>query len=367
MTLDIASYRLQNQHLSQADLQSPAEVVNWLGAVQSQDFAGAKWAIGLRTSGLSEADVERAFADGSILRTHVMRPTWHFVTPEDIHWMLALTAPRVRTLLAYNDRRLELNRAIINKSNKILTKTLQGGKQMTRLELGSTLQSQGINTDELRLTHLMIHAELDAVICSGGRRGKQFTYALLEERAAQNKTLERQAAVAELTRRYFKSHGPAALKDFVWWSGLSVVDAKLGIEAIKSEFDHEIRKGETYWFTGTYSRDKKTGSKAYFLPNYDEYTVGYTDRSAIFDAAYTNKLDSRGSVLAQHVILTAGQIVASWKRELKKNLVEIEVKPFRRLRKSEMKTVIQAAERYALFLGLPFALTFEEAQSILGS
>ena len=362
MPLDIASYRLHNQHLLQADLNNPAEVVSWFGAVQSQDFAGAKWAIGLRTSGLCETEVERAFMEGSILRTHILRPTWHFVTPEDIRWMLALTAPRVRALLAYNDRRLELNRGIINKSNKVLTKTLQGGNQLTRLELGSTLQSQGINTDELRLTHLMIHAELDGVVCSGGRRGKQFTYALLEERALQNKTLERQEALLELTRRYFRSHGPAALKDFVWWSGLTVADAKLGIEAIKSEFDHEIRNGETYWFMGTITTGKKTASKAYFLPNYDEYTVGYTDRSAIFDTSHIHKLDARGSVLAQHVILTAGQIVSTWKRTLKKNSVEIEVRTFRKLRKSEMKAVIQAAERYALFLGLPFALTFGETQ-----
>ena len=360
MTLDIASYRLHNQHLSQADLHSPAEVVSWFGAVQSQDFAGAKWAIGLRTNGLSETDVERAFTDGSILRTHILRPTWHFVTPTDIRWMLALTAPRVRALLAYNDRRLELNRGIINKSNKVLTKILQGGNQLTRLELATTLQSQGINTDELRLAHLMIHAELDAVVCNGARRGKQFTYALLEERAPQNKTLEHQEAVVELARRYFRSHGPAALKDFVWWSGLSVADARLGIEAIKPEFDHEIRNAETYWFTGTYSKDKKRGSKAYFLPNYDEYTVGYTDRSAIFDTSHINKLDARGSVLAQHVILTEGQIVSTWKRTLKKNTVEIEVRAFRELRKSEMKAVIQAAERYALFLDLPFSVTFEE-------
>src|SRR5512138_2302350 len=136
MALDIASYRLHNQRLLQTDLTSPAEVVRWLGAVQSQDFAGAKWAIGLRTNGLSEADVERAFSEGSILRTHILRPTWHFVTPGDIRWMLELTAPRVRTQLAYNDRQMELSQGIINKSHKVLTKTLQGGKQLTRPELG---------------------------------------------------------------------------------------------------------------------------------------------------------------------------------------------------------------------------------------
>ena len=363
--MDITAYRLYNQRLSQTDLQNPAEVVGWFGAVQSQDFAGAKWAIGLRTSGLSEADIEHAFADGSILRTHVLRPTWHFVTPADIRWMLALTAPRVRALLAYNDRQLELDKTIVQKSNAILTKTLEGKRELTRGELGSALQKHRINTDELRLTHLLIHAELGAVVCSGGRHAKQFTYALLEERVPPAKMLEHDEAVAELTKRYVTAHGPATLKDFVWWSGLSAADARLGLEAVKSELEHEVIDGETYWFAGQISQEKKAGSKAYFLPNYDEYTVGYTDRSAIFDASYTDKLDSRGSVLAQHVILAAGQIVASWKRNLKKNSVEIEVNPFRVLKKNEMKAVIQAAERYAVFLGLPFALTFGERQSLL--
>ena len=362
MTFDIASYRLRNQRLSQTGLKNPVEVVSWFGAVQAQDFAGAKWAIGLRTSGLTEADVERAFSDGSILRTHVLRPTWHFVTPRDIRWLLKLSAPRVRALLAYNDRQLELNKPVITKSNAVLAKTLQGGKQLTRDELGATLQRNKVPTNGLRLTQLMIHAELDAVICSGPRRGKQFTYALLEERVPQAQMLEHQEAVVMLTKKYFTGHGPATLKDFIWWSGLSAADARLGLEAIKSEFEHEVLDGETYWFVASENQTKKPGARAYFLPNYDEYTVGYTNRSAVFDISHTSKLDARGSVLAQHVILTAGRIVATWKRTLQKNAVAIETNPFLVLKKTETKAIIQAAERYAAFLGLPFSLTFGEQQ-----
>jgi hypothetical protein len=362
MAVDIASSRLHNQRLLQTDFTNPAEVVSWFGAVQSQDFAGAKWALGLRTNGLGEADVERAFTDGSILRTHVLRPTWHFVTPEDIRWMLELTAPRVHAQLAYMDRQLELDKEIFKKSNKVLSKTLRGGTQLTRADLGVALQRNGVNTDELRLGHLMMHAELDGLVCSGGRLGKQFTYALLEERVPQNKTLLRQEAVAELTRRYFRSHGPATVKDFAWWSGLSAADTRLGVEEIKSEFQHEVVDGATYWYAEPLSKEKKVSTKAYFLPNYDEYAVGYADRSAIFDDSHRSKLDRRASVLAQHVILTADQIMASWKRNLKKNSVEMEVKPFLELKKTQIKAVIQAAERYALFLGLPFSLTFTETE-----
>lgn len=360
--MDIPLYRLQNQKLSQTNFTTPVDVVRWLGAVQSQDFAGGKWAIGLRTNGLTEAEVERSFSDGSILRTHVMRPTWHFVTPEDIRWMLKLTAPRVRALMAYNDRLIGLDQATIKKSYDVLTKTLRDGKQLTRAELGTALQKNKIETDDLRLTHLAMHAELEGVICSGARRGKQFTYALLEERVPPAKVLEHEEAVVELAGRYFASHGPATAKDFGWWSGLSAAEVRLGLDAIKSEFEREDVNGTTYWFSGPVKKAKRNGGKAYFLPNYDEYTVGYTDRSAIFDTAHSSKLDSRGSVLAQHVILTDGQIVSSWKRTLKTKSVAMQATLFTTLSKTETHAMVEAAERYATFLGLPFELTFQEAE-----
>lgn len=361
MTIDLAAYRLYNQHLSQADFQTPSDVVNWCGAVQSQDFAGGKWAVGLRTNGVSDADVEGAFSEGTILRTHMLRPTWHFVSPADIRWMLALTAPRVRALLGYNDRQLGLDRTIVKKSNAILEKTLRGGRHLTRLELASALQKNKINTDELRLTHLVMHAELDAVICSGARRGKQFTYALLEERVPPAKPLDQKEATIALTRRYFNSHGPATIKDFVWWSGLTTADARLGLDAIQSALAQETIQGETYWFSTSSQQLGAFGANAYFLPNYDEYTVGYTDRSAIFDSSYSIKLDARGNFLLQNVILVAGQILGTWKRTLKKNSVDVEATLFRTLRKTETHAVVEAAERYAAFLNLPFTLTFHEA------
>lgn len=359
MNLNIPLYRLHNQRLLQTDFSQPVDVVRWLGAVQSQDYAGGKWALGLRTLGLSDPDVDQAFADGSILRTHVLRPTWHFVTPQDIRWMLKLTAPRVQALMAYNDRQIELDQATLKKSNNVLEKTLRGGNQLTRAELASALQKNKINTDELRLTHIVMHAELDGLICSGPRRGKQFTYALLEERVPQARVLEHEEATAELARRYFTSHGPATAKDFSWWSGLSAADVKLGLEVVKSEFEQEIVDGNPYWFKPV-KTGKRTESRAYFLPNYDEYTVGYTDRSAIFDEAHASKLDSRGSVLAQHVIMTAGGIAASWKRTLKKNSVAIEVTLFRTLTTTERTALKQAAQRYADFLKLPFELVINE-------
>ncbi len=355
MALDILRQRLHNQLLSQTKFIQPSQVVAWLGAVQSQDYAGAKWALAQRTEGLTDAAIEQAFADGEILRTHVLRPTWHFVTPTDIRWMLELTAPRVRAAMAYMDRQLALDKDIFKKCNAALTKALQGGKQLTRSELAPILQKAGVSVDGLRLGHLSGHAELDGIICSGARRGKQFTYALLEERAPQAKTLERDEALAELTKRYFRSHGPATLQDFVWWSGLTMADARNGIEAVKSELEYEIANDQTYWFSTSISV-KNPSPTAYLLPDFDEYTVGYTDRRAMFDISHTDKLDSRGSILNQYAILIDGQAVGTWKRTIKKNEVIIELSPFNVLKKAENQAVITTTQGYGQFLGLPVVL-----------
>src|SRR6266566_3167547 len=281
--LDIAHRRLHNQLISRQTFEKPSDVVQWLGAVQAQDFAGAKWALGLRIEGATDESIEQAFADGTILRTHVMRPTWHFVAPADIRWMLMLTAPRVNAANAYYYRRLELDDAIFTRSNAALVKALQGGKQLTRPELVSVLRRAGIAADDLlRFAHIIMHAELDGIICSGARRGKQFTYALLEERAPQARTLERDEALAELTRRYFTSHGPATLEDFVWWSGLTVSDATNGLAMVKTHFIQETIDGKTYWFAEMKQKNHSQ-QNVFLLPSYDEFTVGYKDRSAVLD------------------------------------------------------------------------------------
>src|SRR6266568_4837740 len=243
--LNIAHQRLHNQFIAQQAFEKADDVVRWLGAVQAQDYAAAKWALGLRMQNSTDDLIEQAFTDGTILRTHVMRPTWHFVLPADIRWMLALTAPRVLATIAYYDRTLELDDAVFSQSNAVLAKALQGGKQLTRAELFSELQQAGIATDNLqRIGHILMHAELDGIICSGARRGKQFSYALLDERAPQARTLDCEEALAEFARRYFTSRGPATLQDFVWWSGLTVADARAGLEMVKPQLVHAVVDGQ---------------------------------------------------------------------------------------------------------------------------
>ena len=360
MNLEITTRRLYNQRLSHTSFKTPSEVVQWLGAVQAQDYAGAKWAIAQRMLDATDSALDQALANGSILRTHLLRPTWHFVTPEDICWLLKLTAPRVLAMLGFMDRQLELDKVIIKQSNAILKKVLQGGKQLTRTELESALQERGIKTTNLRMTHFMMHAELDGIVCSGGRRGKQFTYALLDERAPQTKSLTREESLAELTSRYFTSLGPATLQDFVWWSGLTTTDAKSGIEMVKSKFMSEKIGNKIYWFNESKSPRKEASTTAYLLPNYDEYIVGYTDRNLIHDGSHNQKLDSRGNVLFQNTIVVNGQVMGTWKRALKKSEVVIELTPFTKFTKAENHAVTDAAERFGRFLELPVSLIYKE-------
>jgi hypothetical protein len=358
--VDVVRQRLHNQHLAGTKFERPCEVVQWLGAVQAQDYAGAKWAVGQRMHDATDAALDEAFADGTILRTHVMRPTWHFVTPADIRWLLALTAPRVKARSAYNHRELALDDAIFTRSNAALAVALRGGKQRTRTELASVLQEAGIATDDLRLGHLMFRAELDGVVCSGARRDKQFTYALLDERAPQARALAHDEALAELTLRYVTSHGPATVQDFVWWSGLTTTDARAGLAMIESQLTHDVVGDRTYWFTASTPIAQDPSPTAYLLPNYDEYIVGYTDRRAILDAPPADRLDARGNVLFNHTIVIDGQVVGTWKRTLTKDAAIINAAPFAPLDTAEAQALKVAAARYGQFMGLPATLRIDQ-------
>ena len=348
---DIPHQRLLNQHIVGHRFDKPGDEVAWLCAVQAQDYAGAKWALGLRLKNVTEKEVEQAFADGSILRTHLMRPTWHFVTPADIRWMLALTAPRVNASNAYMYRKLELDSLVFKRSNAILTKALQGGNQLTREELRTALERDGVATEgSLRLAYVVMRAELDGLICSGPRRGKQFTYMLFEERVPPAGAFDRDAALAQFVRRFFVSHGPATLRDFVKWSGMTASDAGAGLEAVRADLNHEVVDGRTYWFSTVMMSRQVASPKAYLLPNYDEYFIGYKDPSRVFDTSNIDKL------VFPHMIVIDGQIVGSWKRTPANGRVVIEVNSFAPFTKAQARAVAAAADEYGKFLGLPVEL-----------
>jgi hypothetical protein len=353
----IAERRLRNQAITRAGLRRPADVVAWFGAVQAQEFEAAKWALGLRMQdGAVEADIERAFTDGRILRTHVMRPTWHFVTPADIRWLLELTAPRVQRLMASYNRRLELDARTLTRGITVIEKALDDSRGLTRAELASHLQRAGLAMTGQRLAHLVMHAELERVICSGPRRGKQVTYALLAERAPNAPSLSRDEAVATLTRRFLRSHGPATIRDFVWWSGLTTAEAKRGVDMIRAR--HEEVGGYTYWVVNEPPlRGATRGHPVHLLPIYDEYLVAYRDRDAVPHGPAVIASSALGPVNFQHAVVIAGQVAGTWRVTRHVRDTAVDVVTFRRLTSTDRRLLGVVARRYERFLSAPVRLS----------
>jgi len=347
----IRELRLQNQHLTSPQFTQPADLVYYMGAIQAQDYGGAKWAIAQRLKGATDKLIEAAFTNGEIIRTHVMRPTWHFVHPKDIRWMIQLTAPRIMTLAGTQYRQHNLDHIIFSKSEKAIQQAMESGKQLTRDEIAEALEQAGIATNEQRFIHIMMQMELIGLVCSGGRQGKQFTYALLDERVPPTKPFDRQEAVIALADRYFTSHGPATLQDYVWWSGLTVTDARTGLEAVKHKLNSADLNGNTYWFAAQENLPKSKSPGAFLLPNYDEYIVSYKDRSTTISASDLNKADPRGTIF-NHTLVVNGKIIGIWKRTIGKTKVDIELIPFAPLSKVNQAAIAAAANRYTRFLGL---------------
>jgi hypothetical protein len=344
---EIAQQRLYTQHIAAQIFKTPAEIVKYMGAMQAQDYAGAKWAVGMRLQKSNDAAIDKAMADGSIIRTHVLRPTWHFVVPTDLRWMLDLTAHRIIALSASRERQLKLDTNIFKRSNDVLGKALAGGKQLNRLEMMDVLQQAGIDTNEQRFIHLLMRAELNQVICSGARQGKQFTYALFDDRVPKGNQPTKEEALAELVKRYFISRGPATLHDFAWWGGLTLADAKNGLESVKSGFTSTVVNGHTYWVAKDQPEINVKAPVAHLLPAFDEFAVAYSDRTAAVNSKYL--------VQARHVIfdpsiVVNNQVVGTWKRVINKNSIEIILNPFGKPNKVQTKAIEMAQKRYQKFM-----------------
>jgi hypothetical protein len=354
--LNITHLRLHAQQLLGSRLERPQDVVQWLGAVQSQDYPGAKWGLAQRLNAATDAGIDRAFAEGSFLHTHVLRPTWHFVIPEDIRWMLELTAPRIKKTLASYDRGLELEDTVYAAANAAFAQALQDGTHLTRAELGGVLEDASIIASGQRLAHIVMRAELDAVICSGVPRGKQQTYALLSERAPDARRLYREEALAELTRRYFTSHGPALAQDFAWWSGLRVADATTGIQMVKGDLASETVEGKTYWFSPSNAEPYALDAIAHLLPNYDEYLIAYRDRNAFFDPSRLGDARFFRDVLRRHILVVDGQVTGGWYSAVKRDDVVIQAIFLTELNAGQRSGLERAAKEYARFLGKSAAI-----------
>ena len=363
----IALRRLANQHLCSNPLPSAVDVVRALGAVQAQDYGSAKWGLARRTSGLTDDDVEQAFTSGAILRTHVLRPTWHFVLPSDVRWMLELTAPRVRASMSYNNRALALDRATFRRANAALERALRDGSQMTRSELARVLTRARVRAPTgQHVGHLLLGAELDCVIISGGRRGKQLTYALFDARAPHAPARDRDDALRELSHRYFRTRAPATLHDFAWWSGLTVTDAKRAVEINGPTLAREVIGEREYWRDAALEDSRACSPQAHLLPNYDELFVGFRDRDAFAERLRRQNPRARVDALLGHMLFIDGQIVGGWRRTLAKH-VDVEVRLPAALTPAEEELVAREVERFGAFLGAPARVRYRKGAVALNA
>jgi hypothetical protein len=343
---DISHIRLSNQQIVRSNFENPTEIVSWMGALQAQDYNMSKWAVGLRLLKATDLTIETALNAGKIIRTHVMRPTWHIVAAEDVRWLLELTAPNLDKIAGTYYRKLGLDAAILKKSNVFIAKLLRDGKELTREEIKTACEEQGIFPHGL----LMYKAEIDQIVCNGAMRGKQLTYALFDEKVPPSVPISRDEALSRLAKKYFLSHAPATLKDFCWWSGLSVADAKNCLDIVKSNFIQETIGTETYYFHMAHANVKGTENALHILPAFDEFLISYKDRTPSIGLENQPKAFSPNGIF-RPVIVWNGQVIGTWKKSIKQSQLEITTDlftPFTGIQKAAFE---QAVEKMKGFYG----------------
>lgn len=355
---DVSRLRLRNQRIAGGRLRSPEEVVGWLAAVQSQEYALARWSVGMRAVGRGgrpavESEVERAIADGRILRTHVLRPTWHFILPRDIRPIMRLTAPRVRLHTARRNEQLGLDARQIARAFDLIVEALSGDRHMTRQELGQAIALGGVPVDGQRLAYIVIGAEMESLVASGAPHGAKQTYALLDERApaAAAAPYDGDATLADLTRRYFTSHGPATIADFTWWSSLTVAAARRGLAANHSSLERIAVDGTDHWWAGdTAAGPDDRSPTVHLLQGFDEYVVGYRSPRTAITLNGLGPATALSSPSWLHGVFLDGQLIGWWRRVPVKEGFRVETKLFRELSTREQSALKAAVDRYSAFV-----------------
>ncbi len=361
--MPLARRRLLQQRLSGPRFATPAEAVEGFGAVQAQAYAWALWGVAQRTGGADHAAVEQALDAGAILRTHVLRPTWHFVAPADLRWMLALTAPRVKALLAPYDRKLALDAETLARGHGLIVAALAGGASATRPELAAALRAGGIEAQGQRLAHVLMHAELDALVCSGPRRGPHHTYALVDERVPPTPPRAQDEACAELLLRYLHAHGPATPHDFAWWSGLRLTDARAALEELRPQVASETIDDDVYWYArDTPALGEAPALQVHLLPPFDEYLVAYRNRAPLIAPAAAQAFSAAMDAISTPVVLVNGRVAGRWRRTEVGARVEVAVASSVPLGPPEQAALDAAAQRFGRFLGKAVALHPEALQ-----
>lgn len=349
----IGNQRISSQRIEENKFAKPEEVVKWMGAMQAQNYNQALWAIGQRLQSSNRDMIEQAIAEKKIVRTWPMRGTLHFVASEDVRWMVKLSAER---MMASNKRRLkelELDQPILERCKVIFYETLKDGIPASRPFLLNLLEEAGISTKNQRGPFLLWYASQTGQICQGPMLANQPSFVLIEQWAPQAKNLLRDEALFELAKRYFFSHGPATIHDFSWWSGLTVADAKRGLEAVQSELISYVSGIKEYWMAPDQAALRHT--HFHLLPSFDEYLLGYKDRNAVLPDQHSPKVIPGKNGVFLPIIVANSQVIGTWKRSAKKSAAEISFSLFEAMEKHQEEQAAQAAETFSRFLGLPLA------------
>lgn len=344
----VINLRLNNQLLMGSDLKTPQDVVSWMGAVQAQDFNMSKWALGVRLPLLNDKSVEDAVNKGQIIRTHILRPTWHLVAAQDIHWMLELSRPRLRPVSRSYNTAVGLTDLVSAKAHDIIRQTLESGKHLTRSQIGDVLNDKGIELNSHQLNQIMFGAELEGIVCNGAIAGNKQTYCLLEERILKTEIFDKETALERLARKYFTSHAPATLNDFFWWSGLTMSDARRAMEMIKPDFVVEKIDSLEYWINNSFAELQSSHESVFLLPAWDEFIVSYKNRQHIVSDEHYQKVISKNGIF-KPIVVKDGQIIGIWKRVKKKDRVSAEIELFSDVDSTTAKLIKKASDSFDRF------------------
>ncbi len=354
-TAAIARQRAHSHRLEGAQLADPASAVAWFGMVQAQDYRAALWAVGLRVQAATEAAVEQALRERRILRTWPARGTLHFVAAADVRWLLQLLAPRAIARSARRFKELELDEAVLARSRTLLTRALQGGRALPREALYQVLEAGRVSPAGQRGIHILGRLAQEGLLCFGARADKQQTFTLLDEWVPGSRTLPREAALAELAARYVAGHGPVTAADLAWWSGLTIADARAGLDLAQPRVALEKIAGQPYWRLTSAPQPGPAARSVQLLPAFDEYLVGYQDRSAVLDPVQSKRINAGGGMLSP-VIVLGGHVIGTWRRVVKRGGAVITPAWFASPTPAQARAVRQAAEHYSAFLGIPVTL-----------
>jgi len=352
--LRLAHLRLLSQRIISSATATPVVVARSMLAMQAQDLSAAKWAVGLRAAGITSGEVDAALSDGTLVRSWPMRGTLHITAAEDLPWILGLTSARTIASARKRHADLGLDGRVFERAGEVAQRHLTGGKALTREALLVEFQRAGIEPTGQRGYHILWRLAQDGTICCGPPHGKQQTFVLLDEWVKHPRRYEREEALGELARRYFEGHGPATERDLAWWAKLTLNDVRIGLAVARGRLAAITVDGEKYLMSDA-AEERLSGvavaKSVVLLPGFDEYLLGYADRRAVLDPAYSQRIVPGGNGVFAPMVVVNGRVAGTWRRGTGKDESSLTVEPFEPMSRGVATKLHRAVAEYGRFLG----------------